>query len=290
MKIIQIDGGIGRVLCATHALENLYKRTGEKFVIATSWHEVLFNAPYISKLYNLNQTPYFFDDIVKHGEFITAEPYQNFHYYNQRHHLVQSFNFLLNGDDSMGKPTIYLSPEEEKFGQDVIQQVQSAAGKKIVVALQAFGSGAKLMPDGTIVDPSNRSLTKGTVDAILNNPDCVFINLSHIPMNHPNVWQQELNIRQIFAITKHCNFLVSIDSLLSHVGVAFDKPGVLMLGGTFKENVGYDCFRTVQREGFPKSYFPNRFHGFVDNNQGAMDFTEEENQQIVAHINELCNA
>jgi len=289
MKIIQIDGGIGRVLCATQALETLYKKTNEKMIVLSSWPDVLANAPYISKLYNLTQVPYLFDDIVKHGEFINPEPYQNFHYYNQRHHLSQSFNFLLNGEDEVGRPTIYLSPDEVKWGNQLIDEVKRASGKKIVVALQAFGSGAKLMENGTLVDPSNRSLTKGTVDKILFNPDCVFINLSHIPMNHPNVWQQpELNIRQIFAITKACNFIVSVDSLLSHVGAAFDKQGILILGGTFKENVGYTHYITCQKEGFPKSYFPNRFHGFVDLNQGAMDFSEDEEAYIIKTIGDLC--
>jgi hypothetical protein len=289
MKIIQIDGGAGRCLCATRALENLYATTGEKVTIITAWPEVFLNAPYINKLYNLNQVPYLFDDIVKHGEFINPEPYHNFHYYNQRHNLAQSFDFLINGEVSISpKPTIYLSRDEIAFGQDIVKQVKQASGKTKVVALQGFGAGAKVLETGELVDESNRSLNRTTMDIILNRQDCVYVNLSHIPMNHPNIWSQpELNIRRIMAIASACDIAVTIDSLLSHIVCALDKPTLLLLGPTFKENVGYTHIKTIQRDGYPKSYFPNRFHGFVDNNKGAMDFTDEENKDISNAILEL---
>jgi len=291
MKIVQIDGGAGRCLCATRALENLYATTGEKITVITAWPEVFLNAPYIHKLYNLTQVPYLFDDIIKHGEFVNPEPYHNFHYYNQRHNLAQSFDFLINDEVSVSpKPTVYLNRDEKAFGADIVNQAKQASGKKIVVALQGFGAGARMLENGELVDESNRSLNKKTVDLIINSQECVFVNLSHIPMHHPNVWMQpDLNIRKIMAITSACDFVVSIDSLLSHIACALDKPTILLLGSTFKENVGYDHFRIVQRQGYPKSYFPNRFHGFVDQNQGAMDFTEEEDAKILQHIKDLCN-
>jgi hypothetical protein len=289
MKIINIDGGSGRCLAATAALETNFKDKGEKVIVITPWVECFQNAPYIHKLYHSQQVPYLWDDVVKHGEYLSPEPYHSHYYYRQQYSLSQTFDHLINGSVSFQLPTIYLSPEEIKMGLEIVAEAKRLSGKGKAVAFQAFGAGANLQQNGTIVDPSNRSLTKGTVDKILNNPDCVFINLSHIPMNHPFVWQQpELTIRKIMAIASACDFVVTIDSLLSHIGAAFQKPGVLMLGGTFKENVGNFNYTICQKEGFPKSYCPNRFHGFIDLNNGAMDFSEDEEAYIIKTIGDLC--
>jgi len=77
----------------------------------------------------------------------------------------------------------------------------------------------------------------------------------------------------------------TIDSMLSHVGAAFHKTGVLLLGSTFSKNVGYPNYATLQRDGYPKNYFPNRFSGYVDRNKGAMDFTASEYDMIIDLIN-----
>jgi hypothetical protein len=74
---------------------------------------------------------------------------------------------------------------------------------------------------------------------------------------------------------------------LSHVGVAFSKTGILILGATFKANVGYPSYNTIQKQDYPKSYCPNRFHGFIDKNAGATDFDDEEISQIAEAVRSI---
>jgi len=275
-KVVQIDGGIGRCLCATGALERLYERTQEKIVVLSAWPDVFTNAPYVSKCYNLANVQYLYDDIIKHGDYSAPEPYQSQLYYNQKHHLITSFNYLLNGEEDKPNPTIYLTEAETAFAKETIKQAKTAAGASKVIAFQPYGSGAKFYPDtGKLIDESNRSLTLETVDYILKSyEDTVFLNLSHIPINHNKVWNQQLSTRQFFALVAEADEVVTVDSLLSHVGRAFNKKGILFLGGTYPENVGYEEYTTIIKPGYPKSYVPNRFGGFVDLNSGAMENLE----------------
>jgi hypothetical protein len=291
-RILKIDGGIGRVICATGAIRKLSESDPhDEIVIITSWPEVFENSPYVLKLYKDGSIPYVFDDVIKHGRFSYPEPYHEWTYYNQEHHLIQSFNFLINGHTKKTYPEIFLTPEEKSFGLDVVSKVMAASGKRSVVAYQPFGSGASLSVDGVISDPSFRSITDELNKEILTEcKNSVFINLSHIPINHPNCWQQSFSLRQLFAVASACHSVVSIDSVLSHIGVSFWKKGVLLLGATYSTNVGYDenlDYETFQRKGYPRSYQSNRFGGHIEKNKNAMDFDELEKNCIIEAIIKL---
>jgi ADP-heptose:LPS heptosyltransferase len=291
-KIIKIDGGIGRVICATGAIKRA--SLDERIVVITSWPEVFENNPHVFKLYKDGSIPYLFDDVIKHGDFIYPEPYHSQLYYNQKYHLIESFDDLINGgllSVTKADNELFLTDEEKAFGLDVMSKVKSASGKKSVIAYQPFGSGASMSVDGVISDPSFRSLSDQLNRKILTDcTDSVFVNLSHIPINHPNCWQQQFTLRQLFSVINACNSVVTIDSVVSHAGVAFDKKGVLILGATYSKNVGYDeyiNYRTFQRSGYPKSYQSNRFCGHVELNKGAMDFDEYEQENIIESIIKL---
>ena len=280
--VVQLDGGIGRIICATSAIEILAKE--RKVIVLTSYPEIFWNNPNIYKVYSLSRE-YLWDDVIRHGEFRFPEPYYNHLFYNQKQHLIQSFDMLLNGGDGrFYNPKIYLSSDEVKWASDFIATRKKESGKDIAM-LQCFGSTARV-EDGKTIDPSNRSLPVNVVNVICRNSNCIYINASHIPIDLANVWQQTFTLRQIFALTAHCDFVVSIDSFLMHLGAACNKVGIAFFGGTYPENLGYPNYKMVVRDGYPKSYMPNRFAGFIDENTGALDFSTEEIEQILKVIND----
>lgn len=280
--VVQIDGGLGRIICAIPALEQMAKT--RRVIVLTTFPEVFWNNPNIYKVYNLNRE-YLWDDVIKHGEFLNPEPYHNHKYYNQELHLIQTFNLLITGDaGDIVTPNLYLSSEEEDFAEEFISARKREFGKDIVM-LQCFGSGASVS-NQTTHDTSNRSLPVKVVDAICNNTDILYINASHINMDYRNVWQQTFTSRQIFALTSRCDFVVGIDSYLLHVGNAFRKQGLAFFGGTFPENLGYSQYQIIRKSGFPVSYVPNRMTGYVNENNGALEFDNVEISQILRSINE----
>jgi len=282
-KIIQIDGGIGRVLCTTHALNILSEQ--QEVIVLTTWPEVFFNNPNILKVYGLNRE-YIWDDVIRHGDFIYPEPYFKREYYTQEHHLSQAFNNILLNDSVFSFPKLYLSPQEMQWGKNFIINIRAQFPKHLILAFQPYGASATIT-DGIVIDPTNRSLSSDSVRYIADNlKDVILLNCSHIPIDHRKVWQASFTVRELFAVVAACDHIFTIDSMLSHVGAAFQKTGILLLGSTFSRNVAYPNYTTLQREGYPKSYYPNRFSGFVDKNKGAMDFTASEYDMLITLLNE----
>jgi ADP-heptose:LPS heptosyltransferase len=287
-EILKIDGGIGRVLCATGPIRELSQNTSNEIVIITSWPEVFENNDSVTKVYRDGSIQYLFDDIIKYGRYHQPEPHHRFEYYTQQEHLITSFNELINDCDGKPYPEIFLTNEEISFGVDVVSKAKAASGMKKAIAYQPFGSGATMSTSGVIADQSFRSLNQVGNEYILDKcRKSVFINLSHIPINHNRCWNQQYSLRQFFAVAHACDFVVSIDSLLSHVGVAFGAKGVLILGSTYSVNVGYNeyyMYHTIQRSEYPMSYQSNRFGGHVEKNQKAMEFCLDEYKTIVSLI------
>jgi len=280
--VIQVDGGIGRIICSVPAIEALAQT--RRVIVLTSHPEVFSYNPHVYKVYSLNRE-YLWDDVIRHGEFLYPEPYYNHLYYNQKLHLMQMFNLLLIGaSGEITMPNLYFTQEEHNWAGEFISQRRQEHGKDVVM-LQCFGSAARVDND-TVIDPTYRSLPSNVVEAICNNTNYTYINASHIPLNFPNVWNQQLTLRQLLVLTVYCDFIIGVDSFLLHVGNACGKNGIAFFGATYPENLSYDRYRTIQRQGYPKVYVPNRFAGSVGNNAGAFDFDNIELGQILKIIND----
>ncbi len=284
--VVQIDGGIGRTICTIPALKRLSERfPNRKLIILTGHTSIFENIPFIHRVYKLDND-YLWDDVIKTGEFLYPEPYYNYLYYTQEHHLIQSFNFLLNGEDTLLPSELFLTKEERSWGEQFISERKKELGNKSIAVLQMFGAGGCFV-DNDFLDATNRSVHPENVEKLVEGlkNDLAFINASHIPISSPYVWQQDFSIRQLFSIIKACDMLLTIDSLSSHVGAVWGKPGVLLLGGTFQENVGYTHYTTIQRSEYPRLYFPNRFGGkFELQDNRTMQFTDTEIDNIIAAV------
>lgn len=285
-KIFQIDGGIGRVICATPAIQDYARQCDTRVIVVTSWTEVFWFNTAVYKVYKIDH-PYLWDDVIRHGDFFNPEPYHSSLYYNQEHHLIDAFQWLINQratTETRTQPQLFLSPDEITCAKNIIQRVKKEMNISCIAAYQPYGAGAAML-DNNVVDNSHRSLSKTAAEFIATASNVGFVNCSHIFVDCKNVWNQQFSVRELFAIVSQCDFVVAVDSSVAHIGVAFDKRGISLLGATFMQNVGYNSYRTFQRKGFPKNYFPNRFHGFVDENRDAMNFDTDTLQEIVASIN-----
>ena len=287
--IIQVDGGIGRVICSIPAIERLAQREPDrKIIIITTHPDVFKENPSIHRVYNLTSN-YLWDDVIKHGEFVYTEPYYNYLYYTQKHHLIQAFDLLINGSEELETPTLYLTKEEVKWGEKLIEDIRKDHNKPVGV-LQCFGAGAFIDGDKEFKDESCRSLFPNQVEMLMDEltDAAIFVNASHIPIDFTNVWQQQFTMRQLFSVIKASDFVVTVDSFSSHVGACFQKPGILILGATHKENVAYPHYQLIQRQGYPKGYSPNRFGGEIERHDDrAMCFSEEELKDLAKDISDL---
>ena len=281
--VVQIDGGIGRCICAIPALERLAET--REVTIITAHPEVFYYHPSIYKTYSLGRE-YLFDDVIQHAEFAFPEPYWDYNYYQRRTHLSESFYQLLNKEDPPKKlkPTIYLGLEEMQAADTYITNIRKQIGDRKIVAFQPFGATFD-QPSGA--DNTNRSMTYDTVDFILNSlyEECCFLNFTSVGIKNKALATDEFTLRQRFALIPQCDYFIGIDSFAAHACYSMGLPGTQFMGSTNALNVGYpDYYHTVQREGYPKNYVAYRMSGCMDKNQGAMDFTKEELGPILDEI------
>lgn len=296
--VIQLDGGMGRVLCATPAIAHLKERFPDRDItVITAFPEIFEKNPAVKKTYHLNSN-YLWEDVIRYGEFIFPEPYHDVWYYNQKHHLVESFDHIINGETSEDvTPKIYLDKREISWAETLVKERRADTweGKGRVGIFQAYGAGVHspncggdCSCSGDLDDETYRSFPTPQLESLLEtliDADMVLLNASHIPIDRKGVWNGSYSTRQLMALTKAADFVITIDSFLGHVAKAFDKKCYQFLGSTFKENVSYPEFKTYQREGYPRAYTPNRFNGIIEGqNEGAMEFSKDEIKRIGLEI------
>ena len=308
-RIINIDGGIGRNICAIPAIEKLAKN--EKVIVIASHPEVFENNPNIERIYP-SYNKYLWEDVISKGIYEQPEPYKYSKYYQNNCHLIEAFNDLLSSGGCFEKPSIYLTDQEIDFAKDYINKIKKSDK---VVLYQPFGASVNfkkvnpiqnIIPEGLSKDdPLYQSLQLVNNMEVMETKDDTYRSLSYkvalqIAENckhtmiymgdidfQANIEKPKFNLRQWISVISQVDYIVAIDSCAQHIGYAFDKKGVILWGGTSIKNLGYDKYINIYREGYPKVYTPYRFKFNDKSNQGAMNFSQNEVNNIINKINNL---
>lgn len=295
-KVFVINGGAGRVICALPALQKYYKNHGPNFyILSESGIEFFVGHLELQDLaFELNHKG-LFENIIKPNDLVTIEPYREHGYYNQKKSLSQSFDKLINNTDDhsdLEKPKIVLSKMEEINALDAISNVKDYHKKKKTVVIQPFGRSCSLHKTGHTIDPLSRSLSTDDYFYISEKIRRKYnlITFSEIKFDNDENMYVETNIRQWSAIIEAADYFVGIDSVGQHMAYAFNKPGSIILGSTFAENISYPKhFNILEKKGIKKKYSPIRIDGLDGElinryNDTCMDFTRKELDDITNKI------
>tara|TARA_B100000003_G_scaffold38472_1_gene32674 strand:+ start:1674 stop:2597 length:924 start_codon:yes stop_codon:yes gene_type:complete len=295
-KVFVINGGAGRVICALPALQKYYKNHGPDFyILSESGIEFFVGHPELQDLaFELNHKG-LFENIIKPNDLVTIEPYREHGYYNQKKSLSQSFDKLINNTDDhsdLEKPKIVLSKMEEINALDAVSNVKDYHKKKKTIVIQPFGRSCSLHKTGHTIDPLSRSLSTDDYFYISEKIRRKYnlITFSEIKFDNDENMYVETNIRQWSAIIEAADYFVGIDSVGQHMAYAFNKPGSIILGSTFAENISYPKhFNILEKKGIKKKYSPIRIDGLDGElinryNDTCMDFTRKELDDITNKI------
>lgn len=284
-KVVMIDGGIGRVMCAVPAIEKLAK--SHEVVVVTHWIDVFLNNTSVSRLYHPT-FPYLFDDVVKGNELVNPEPYHMPAYYDHGCHLIEAFEAAMLGgrilEDDERLPKLYLSKEEANGGRSTIEQLRKEH-KRPVICIQPFSAAYS---KETCADPTLRSMSEPLLQMIVQQIDATFLNFGLHPINDPKVinFNEELGLRKHFSMVAHADYCIGIDSVMTHVAAAFGRVGTFFYGSTSPKQLGYERFQNIARAGYPKGHQSFRIPTNPMLNSGAMDWTEQEIDSCIHAIME----
>ena len=305
--VFLISGGAGRIICALPAFEKylrmhpdgpedipdgsgghqfyIVSQSGLEFFLGTEFQDVAFDPTHKG----------LFKDIIKPNNLINLEPYQEHGYYNQEKSLTQSFDKLINGTDAHGnltRPKIVLSKTEEINAVNTVKECKKQHEKKYTVVIQPFGRNANQHDGGHVVDETSRSLSTDDYFYISNELRKKYnvISMTEIKFDNDVCMYVDADLRHWAAIIDAADYFIGIDSCGQHMAYAFDKPGSVILGSTFAENISYPKhFNIVEKPNSPRVYSPIRIDGMdgaLANrvNDTCMDFSQKELEVITKNI------
>jgi ADP-heptose:LPS heptosyltransferase len=303
MTTFVIDGGAGRLITAIPALEKYAKlNPDDDFrVLTAAWEELYWCHPLLqNKTFNINQKGVF-DLHMKDRRLVHPEPYMLNDYYNQRIHLTEAFDREINNTtdhSDLAKPTLYLTQREISQARETINQLKQAHTKSHVTVVQPYGSGISIQ-NGRPSDVTHRSLD---VDFYLQmayrlHKHSVVVFLGNKEFQHPgdsysvNFFDLNPNLRLYMSIISECDYFIGVDSVGQHMARAFNKPGTVILGSTWEQNVSYPNHFKIYRNKHRPTYTPIRISSvdceMANNlNDKTMQFDDNDLTRIMGIFDE----
>lgn len=301
-KTFVINGGAGRVISAIPALEKFARLNPDNDfnVVIHGWESLIWSHPLLqNRTYGIHNKG-IFDQVFKNTDTVCPEPYYLHGYYNQELSMAEAFDKEINLTDDhsdLDKPNLYISTLEKNSAAKIIRDQKAEKKKSYSVVIQPYGSGMRIMNDRPF-DTSHRSLDVDQYLAMVEelSKHAVVFFFGPPELKHPgdkfsvNLNNYNPDLRMFMSLIGESDYFVGCDSVGQHMARAFDKPGTIIMGSTFEENVSYpEHFDIVRKKDHDPVYNPIRFGGvdadLVDRlNDGIMMFEKNEFKEIVDDI------
>lgn len=242
--IWHIQGGLGKNIAATALCKDVKEAYPDrKFIMVVSYPEAFLNNPYIDRVYNLAQAPYFYEDYVQDKDVIICrhEPYNQTGHITKTKHLIENWCDLLGIEYKEQQPVVYAN-----FVQR--QLVGLWKRDRPVLVIQTGGGpiqGQKYSYSWT------RDMPQDIAQSIVNK----YKNEYHIfQITRPDGYRlegteridQPLSNIELFAILVEAQKRILIDSCLQHAAAAFKLPSTVFWVGTSPTVFGYSLHNNIE--------------------------------------------
>ena len=301
--VFVIDGGAGRAVTAIPALLKYgIKNPQDDFKICIyGWDNLFWGIPELQdRVFNIDNKAIFENIFLGATKVVSPEPYRLPAYYTQKKNLCQAFDSIINNtEDHSDLPNLkfVLNKGEEvsalnAFGQAISQE--ETRKDKLNIVIQPWGSTAKKVGN-YVIDDSSRSLTNETYVKLVEKLSqkynlYYFGDRSLCPQEDDFTLKYEGDLRFWLALIDAADYFIGCDSVGQHFARGLNKPGTIILGATFAENISYpDFFNIFEKSGGVKKYSPLRINGIDSHladrlNDTRMDFSDKEIEDLIKNI------
>ena len=241
--IWHIQGGLGKNIAATALCQSIKEAYPDrKLIMLVSYPEVFLNNPYIDRVFQLGQAPYFYQDYIEGKDIIISrhEPYHQTSHITMTKHLIENWCDILDIKYTEQQPNIYLNfVQKQMLGLWIRQKptmvIQTNGGP---------GQGQKYSYSWT------RDIPQDLAQAIVNK----YKDQYHIfQVTRPDGYQldgveridQQLSNIELFAMLVEAKKRVLIDSCLQHAAASFKLPSVVLWIGTSPKVFGYKLHNNI---------------------------------------------
>tara|TARA_R100001129_G_scaffold141943_1_gene103147 strand:- start:214 stop:1092 length:879 start_codon:yes stop_codon:yes gene_type:complete len=238
-----IQGGLGKNVAATSLCEDI-KRTNpdRKLIMVVSWPEVFLNHPNIDRVYNIGQTPHFYDNYIHNKDTMIYrhEPYNQSGHIHRKTHLIENWCHLLNLQYREQTPKVIINYAQQ-------QLVGMWNREKPTMVLHTNGG-----PIGNQKYPYNwcRDLPPELAQAIVDKFHKEYhifqiCRTDSVTLDNVERIDQQLSNLELFSLLASSKKRVLIDSCLQHAATAFGLQSTVVWVGTSPMVFGYKLHKNV---------------------------------------------
>jgi len=242
--IWHIQGGLGKNIAATSLIKTIKETYHDRnLIIVCSYPEVYLNNPLVDRVYQLGQTPYFYQDYIEGKDVIISkhEPY------HQTSHITKSKHLLENWCDVMGlkydnqTPTII-----PNYSHGILLGYWKRL--KPVLVLQTGGGpmeGQKYPYSWT------RDIPMGLAQAIVQKYSSEY-HIIHVTrpngysLENVERFDKQVSNMELFSMLVASKKRILIDSSLQHASAALNLPSTVFWVGTSPKVFGYNIHNNIE--------------------------------------------
>ena len=248
-----VEGGIGKNIMATAVVSKIKEKySDKKLVIVTAYPDIYLYNPKVSRVYNMSNAVYFYDDNIGEDTIvIKVEPYLSYDYLNQNKHLMRVWCDVLGLECSeMPQPELFFTKDEYDMAFDYVGQI-TGGWRRPLVMFQWIGGlvpadasteeikKAHMMMARRFLD---KELAQEIVEKLVKEGNTIVeVALPNFPRIE-RVLRVNTNLRQVLVLLKYAKTFVGIDSFLQHASAtkSLFKKGVVLWGATNPKCLGYE--------------------------------------------------
>lgn len=236
--IWHIQGGLGKNIAGTALIKEIKaKYPDRKLIMVTSWPEVFLNNPDVDRIFQLGQSPYFYEDYIEGKDVIISkhEPYNQSDHITKKKHLVHNWCDLMSIEYKKQLPVIL-----PNYPQGMLLGLWERP--KPIMVIQTGGGpieGQKYSYSWT------RDMPMEVAQEIVKK---YYQQYHIIQITRPNGYKldnverldQKMSNMELFSLVVKAQKLVLIDSCLQHAAAALNKKSTVLWIGTSPKVFGYD--------------------------------------------------
>jgi len=244
-SIFHIEGGLGKHIAAT-AVAKCIKNThpDRELIVVCAYPEVFINLPFISRVYKIGITPYFYDEYIKDQDFLVFkhEPYFTTDHIKKSKSLIDNWCNLYDLNYFGELPEIKFNYRQLQFNQNLWYR------EKPIFLIQTNGGpleGQKYINSWTRDIPPY--LLSTIIESFKDDYHIIQVCRHKNQAIHPDVEviSEPMSNTELFGLVQASSKRLLIDSSLQHVATALNKKSTVLWIGTDPKVFGYDLHDNI---------------------------------------------
>lgn len=242
--IWHIQGGMGKNIAGTSLVKSIKETYPDrKLIMVTSWPEVYLNNMDVDRVYQLGQSPYFYEDYIENKDVIISkhEPYHQTAHITKEKHLIHNWCDLMGLEYKSQIPVII-----PNYPQGMLLGLWKR--NKPIMVIQTSGGpmdGQKYSYSWTRDIPIE--IAQQIVKKYQNDYHVIQITRTDgYPLDGVERMDSKMSNMELFSLMVASEKRVLIDSSLQHASAALNKKSTVLWVGTSPKVFGYNLHTNIE--------------------------------------------